>query len=498
MDAAELNAVVAELNARCSFAKELDYEALAQVALNAPREEAERLLAEVEQKASSVKDPTAWVTSALRKLNHSSAIDIRVKKRVEWLNTQGGFDGALNEEKVLEATRGRHDDSGIMRVLKDVEQKKDEVKDPTAYVTSAIRKIPHGQAIPGSVGPVAQWGGAQRSNVPGAAAWTGDVATEDAKLRKRIGWLNHNGFEGKLNYSKILEAAGGLEFSSVFNKLKQLEEHPNRAEINDPSGWIAKGLKNEAAKMGQQQWAGAPAPAWGAQPAAPAWGGPPGAAWGAPPAAAWGGPAPQQQWTGDVAQEDQKLRKKIGWLNKNGFDGKLHYQKILEAAGGLEFSSVFRILQQLEENPKRAEINDPSGWVAAGLKKEAAKQGQQQWAAPPAQNWAPAGYGGPAPMDVDATSKLHKRCTWLNGKGGFDGAIVIEKVQEAVGQTGAALGDVLNVLKELEEKKDEVKNPTAYVTSALRKAGGKGGGKGKSAGVPMGGPPMGVKRTIMK
>merc|ERR1712187_831752 len=207
-------------------------------------------------------------------------------------------------------------------------------------------------------------------------------------------------------------------------------------------------------------------------------------------------PEARGAWSADVQKEDQNLRKRIGWLNsKGGFEGAISYNKVLEAAGGLEFTEVFAQLKQLEE--KKDTVKDPTGWLVTGLRRLAQRQtvGPQfqpptmrsmappQWAPPP-MAWGGPMHGAP-PMDEATTSKLHKRIKWLNDKGGFNNAIVFDKVQEAA--EGVQADAMMKILKELEEKKDSVTNATAYVTSALRKL---GGGRKNGSGLP------GVKRDF--
>merc|ERR1711957_834728 len=78
----------------------------------------------------------------------AAGVDVgKVKKRIGWLNSHGGFDGQLLYDKVM-AAAGGVDTHIVLSVLKDAEEKKAEVKDVTAYVTSALRKA--AQRNPGS------------------------------------------------------------------------------------------------------------------------------------------------------------------------------------------------------------------------------------------------------------------------------------------------------------------------------------------------------------
>merc|ERR1712187_882200 len=115
----------------------------------------------LEAKKGEVKDPTAWVSAALRKAGGGSGSSIgmspvsmfgggmgmygggmdvdtdeKLRKRIGWLNQNGGFENSLNYKKVSEASSGVGT-SKVLDVLKSLEEKKGEVKDPTAWVTAA-------------------------------------------------------------------------------------------------------------------------------------------------------------------------------------------------------------------------------------------------------------------------------------------------------------------------------------------------------------------------
>merc|ERR1719510_1034273 len=91
------------------------------------------------------------------------------------------------------------------------------------------------------------------------------------------------------------------------------------------------------------------------------------------------------------------------------------------------------------------------------------------------------GYGGHAPMEVDADAKLRRRIGWLNKDGGFENRINYQKIYEAA--KGLEVGRVMEILKDLEENRETIKDPTAYAAAALRKRGPGG---------------MGVRRKIQK
>merc|ERR1719265_809589 len=92
-----------------------------------------------------------------------------------------------------------------------------------------------------------------------------------------------------------------------------------------------------------------------------------------------------------IEEEDRKVRRRIGWLNGEGggFGGAINYDKVMQAAGGLPFSDVLRVLKEVEE--KKAEIKDPNAWVCSALRKSGGgnPNAPTQWAPPPQAAWAP-------------------------------------------------------------------------------------------------------------
>mmetsp|Transcript_137322 Transcript_137322/g.342402 ORF Transcript_137322/g.342402 Transcript_137322/m.342402 type:complete len:553 (-) Transcript_137322:40-1698(-) len=536
------------LNTRGGFADGLLYEKVAAAAMGLEVTKVMRVLKDVEEKKDQVKDPTAYVTNALRKAGGGQAAplpqgvagsgwetsaaqgwtdltaplatghmppigaapgdgcgwgtplegydeDQALRKKIGWLNSAGGFEGQINYAKIFEAAKGL-EYSRVMKFLAQLEEKRGEVKDPTAWVCNALRKAGGGAYSP-LPQPPAEYGGYGQSYSTSTSAMGTPSAfvNADEKLRKRVTWLNsQGGFAGALDHDKVAAAARGLEVTMVMKVLKDLEE--NKDKVKDPTAYSAAALR----KMGGGSFyggsLGGPGPL--AQAAAAVNFAPPGIDCSSQGGGSGGYPA----WTAeDAAVEDEKLRKKVGWLNKaGGFDGAINYSKIIEAARGLEYSEVMHYLKQLEERP-RGTINDPTAWVCSALRKAGgnpaygrvydgnAAGGCLPPPPPSGYNFGGgesygSGYASPVSMDVDADQKLRKRIRWLNNEGGFDNLINYQKVADA--SVGVDVHSVMEVLKDLEENKEKVKDPTAYAAAALRKRGPAGRGA------------LGIRRTIMK
>jgi len=79
------------------------------------------------------------------------------------------------------------------------------------------------------------------------------------------------------------------------------------------------------------------------------------------------------------------------------------------------------------------------------------------------------GRGGPNAVRgvVKDTSKLSRRITWLNDKGGLITQIRFSEVKDLLSAVGE--GPAMRVLKEVEEKRSEIRDPTAWLRTAARR-----------------------------
>merc|ERR1712187_474869 len=127
-----------------------------------------------------------------------------------------------------------------------------------------------------------------------------DLNGDDQKIRIKIGWLNTpGGFQGKILYDKVSAAAKGLDGSKVLQVLEKLE---GKEDVKDPNAWVCSALRKEGGGSNM-----------------------------------------------DLNGDDQKIRRKIGWLNTpGGFQGKILYDTVSAAANGLDGSKVLQVLEKLE------------------------------------------------------------------------------------------------------------------------------------------------------
>mmetsp|Transcript_25620 Transcript_25620/g.41085 ORF Transcript_25620/g.41085 Transcript_25620/m.41085 type:complete len:372 (-) Transcript_25620:20-1135(-) len=354
--------------------------------------------------------------------------DRSLRQRIAWLNNEGGFENKIMYNKIAEIAYGNKQ---VFDVLKSLEAKKDEVKDPTAYVTSALRKM--GPAM----NAAAMMGYGYAAD---AYAFAQDVSG-DRKLSKRIREMNTiGGFENQINYSKVMEAAQGLQSGQVHHVLDSLQQ--KKEGVQDPTAFVTAACRREGGGYAASEYGVA------------------GGTWIQIPNGMHVQPSMLGPQTMFDAQADRKLRKHIAWLNnEGGFANGINYQKVLEVAQYLDIHTTMKALKYLEE--KKDEVKDPTAWVTSRLRK--------------------AGYDASSTApEVDRNDapdrQVRRRIAWLNNEGGFGNSINYTKVNESIETSGAELDHVISVLESLKDKRGNVNDPTAFVTSGIRRANKKTGG----------------------
>jgi len=393
----------------------------------------------------------------------------KIRKRVRWLNREGGFGDALDYGTILEEGRGLAV-GRIFAILKQVEDNWSKISHPMTWLCVALRK-------------------ACVKNVVAAPE-------HERKVRDRLRWLNsEGGFAGALDVQGILEAAEDADTGDVMEMLIHLQENwdqatgastmplgeewPTAVEASAQTGKRCRSWQAHAARRWKAELRGL-LPLQTALTSPPLW--PPRAAVGASspspslpsslaaaasssPCADAGAVAPAAclgaavenatAWVcaaldKAVSERDldpdpgQKIRKRVRWLNREGgFGDALDYGTILEEGRGLAVGRIFAILKQVEDNWSK--ISHPMTWLCVALRKACVKN---VVAAP------------------EHERKVRDRLRWLNSEGGFAGALDVQGILEAAEDTDT--GDVMEMLTHLQENWDKVGDPTGWVLKSLR------------------------------
>lgn len=310
------------LNGKGGFDNRIQISRVEDVAVGVPFPRVMDVLANLEEKGINVEDPTAWVCSSLRKIGkeeggagggpserrppaggggarreqrqqreqpdatNDDGFDRELRRRIHWLNNDGGFRNDIFYLKVRDACDGL-DEEFVWEVLDNLlDTGAEDIRDPTSWVCSGLKKIqakfgkggggkgqgkapgrPAGGARerepPASSGrptfrptfPSADGGGERRGR-PRDVEEDRPSGGDDRQLRQRVAWLNgKGGFDNQLSYKKmsalVAEQGNGDLVLQVLNRLEGL---PHRNDIEDPTGWVLAGAKKAfAGKYGRNQ-----------------------------------------------------------------------------------------------------------------------------------------------------------------------------------------------------------------------------------------------------
>lgn len=436
-DDSRLRKRVAWLNNAGGFDNQIIYTKVAAAAEGLSDGRVMEILKYLEDNYSKVGNPMRWILSSLEKAQTATEgfdaeFDRQLRRRVRWLNNEGGFENKIMYSKLAEASAGL-ESKQVMEVLKYLEERWEYIDDPTAWACTGLRKAASGGAGGGggrSYGSAGGGGGGafQAYRRPGGEFYD--------KLWRRILWLNtKGGFNHAIQYDRITDAVHNSEGGNVWELLNYVEA--NWQQVGDPTGWIVSSLNKAGSRPAYSSNYGES----GYHRGGSNWSG--------------GGGYPQQtgSYSGYRDQEwddgkDREIRRRIRSLNtEGGFQNSIIYDKISEAAQGVELQVVLHVLGRLEENWDRVE--DPNAWVCAGLRKS----------------------------NVDFDRKLRTRVRWLNNEGGFENKINYSKISQA--SVGMSEDHVMVALRYLEEKGPvAIEDPTSWVCAGLSKVkrGAMGGG----------------------
>jgi len=287
-------------------------------------EAAMQLLQEVESKGPSVKDPTGFIRFKLKAklaslgttLETPADDDTKILKRVEWLNDYGGLLQDLDYERVgpsLNKLGLEH----AMSVLKELEDNRASVQDPTAFILGVART---GAGRPAPRAPRAK-APARPAAAPAAAPGAADLKT----LAGFVSFLNRR--PGQKRQVKFAEVAGALENLGPRRATRVLQEMQERGlGLDDPVAYIRAAAQRTAA-----------------------------------PAAAAEAEGPGED---DVA----KLTKRLQWLNQfGGLSRRINVDQVVGALYCLGIPQSMAILRGLQE--KGARVSDPTSFIKTSIQR---------------------------------------------------------------------------------------------------------------------------------
>jgi len=465
------------LNANVFQDRHIDPEAIAAVtSLGAAR--AMELFKDVEEKQGQVQNPSGYLKAAVKRemgpmaMAPMASVDPqKIQKRAKWLNANVFPDRPIDDEAV--AMLSSLGTGRAMELFKDIEEKKEQVRNPSNYLKSATVR----EASP-MAQPMVQGGGEEKihrratwlnSNVfadrpiddeaiqalmtlgttramalykdveekqqqvkspsgylkaavaretdggsfvaaPPAKVQSVQSGTDETKIHKRVNWLNSNVFSDRIIDDEAIGAMFGLGIGRAFELLKDVEGKAQN--LRNPSGY----LKAAALREGL-----------------------------VPPKSAREAARPA------FASQEDKVSRRARWLNENVFTDRPIDEEAIQAMGSLPMPRAMELFQEVED--KAAQLRNPGGYLKVAVSREGTQA-------------RPAIYAQQRQVSQVAGDKLQRRITWLNANV-FSHAPLDQETKEAA--ASVPLERALDILKDVEGKSSTVQNPSGYVKASIKR-----------------------------
>jgi len=448
----------------------------------------------------------------------------KVRKRVEWLNVNCSLASELDFEKVGDVLV-RIGLQEAMRILKAFEECAGEVRDPNAYVGRAARRAANEGQVQPQPSP-------RPPPPPPPSSYDQGHNGLEAKLRKRIAWLNdHAALAVPLEFERVAEDLMAVDLLTALEVLNNLEE--NCDTVRDPNGYVAVGVRRKASEsaggsIGSIGAAGQHVVPWRDHPSA-GWDrdrrrvGSRGGGDGAPR------PSNSIMWNQQDSHKlaEQKLKTRIAWLNKNVCSGMLDFGEVGRALMDLPLSQAMDVLRRYEE--AAPEIRSPNGFVINNARRalsgdgigsgpstprgrsgsgggggsrpsSAGSRSRAPIGGPPRDMPPPPPYGrhrggrsqpptmalpGTAAVDDKVTyyggreEKVRQRIDWLNDFADLSNPLEYDRVISDLLKVSHR--QAMEVLKRLEEEAAQIRDPNGFVISLVRRrSGGDAGDRSRS------------------
>eukprot|EP00931_Biecheleriopsis_adriatica_P102898 TRINITY_DN77802_c0_g1_i1.p1 TRINITY_DN77802_c0_g1~~TRINITY_DN77802_c0_g1_i1.p1 ORF type:complete len:628 (+),score=132.39 TRINITY_DN77802_c0_g1_i1:75-1958(+) len=248
-DSKELGRKIGWINKNCDLSEKISYSDVIGPLSQLPTRDAFKILSDLEARASTIRNPTAYIVTATGRsqdrhgppavVYYQSSVEIdptgKLARQIGWLNKNVELKDKLLFDEIVEPLSSI-DVREAMVILKDVELNAAEIKNPTGYVLAAAGRK-SGHAIGASTG------GAKRvRSAPAPPA----LSEDDSKsISRQVGWLNRNaGLADKISYSDVAEPLSALEISDAMKILKDLEKNAGR--VKNPTAYVAAAAAKRA------------------------------------------------------------------------------------------------------------------------------------------------------------------------------------------------------------------------------------------------------------
>jgi len=166
-----------------------------------------------------------------------------------------------------------------------------------------------------------------------------------------------------------------------------------------------------------------------------------------------------------------KVKQTISWYNKHGgLVEEIRYDEVRKVLAFLPLDAQFEILKGLDG--KGQTIKNPTSWICAAARKWDGSSGSGKGGGR-GESYGKGGYGkgsrgkGSYASSGQGGSKVQKTIGWYNKNGNLQQPIHFDTVAPAFQAIGEAAA--LGVLKGLEEKSSQIRDPTAWLVKACER-----------------------------
>lgn len=315
---------IVEVNAAGKLAAPIDLLEVSAGLLRLGDDQALKLVAEVAQKGKGVKDPTAFIKFKLKAKLASMGFSLedeqvaddetKIVRRIEWLNDYGGLVSDIDFGQVAHLLVGLGLEHA-MTTLKELEDKKQNILDPTSFIKEAVLSSRKRSTVRASG---SSEGMSRRSGA------TGSDGSEVGSLTNMLGLLNENSATGKP--IKFTEVAGALDSLGPQRAYLVLQEMQQKGlGRGDPVQYI----RSKASMLK---------------------------------------PAKAEVEDEDEGDDVEQITRRVNWLNQfGGFPQKIQTKKVVGALYCLGTSQSMAILKGLQD--KGGKVPDPTEYIKAAVQR---------------------------------------------------------------------------------------------------------------------------------
>lgn len=208
-DTAKIKRTISWYNKHGGLRKPLHYQDLADPLKRIGTEQALRILKGLEGKADSIESPTGWVLGYVNRLGCGDELDWflaeKISKTVNWYNKYGELSQHLSYREVV-GPLSKLNSEEAMKILKELDSKKHEVRDPTRWVI-------------------------------GYARYMEGFMERASKVRRTAMWYNQHGqLKEPIDVDEVIQDLASLEPWQSMSLLKTLGEKGEQVE--KPTAWL--------------------------------------------------------------------------------------------------------------------------------------------------------------------------------------------------------------------------------------------------------------------